>query len=67
MAGGERFKGHQLQADVTHVLFLPSDTATRGITVKDRVKVKGKTLAILVAYDVELAGVEVMLQCKEIV
>lgn len=64
--GGESFKGHILLPEVNYVVYLPSDTDTRQITTKDRVKYSGRTLSILSAYDVEEAGVEVMLQCKEI-
>lgn len=67
VSGSESFKGHQLQADVTHIVFLPSDAETRLITVKDRLTVKGKTLNILSVYDVELSGIEVAVQCKETV
>lgn len=63
--GGEKFKQHQLLPEVNYVLFLVSDTSTRGITTKDRVKYKGRILEILSAYDVDEANFEVMLQCKE--
>ena len=64
--GGESFKQHKMIAETDHVVFLTNDSITRAITEKDRIVWNGKTLSILSVYDVDLAGVEIMLQCKEL-
>lgn len=63
--GEESFKGHQLQAGVTHLVYLPSDSGTRAITPENRIVLRGKTIEIMAAYDVDFERVEVVLQCKE--
>lgn len=66
--GGREFgMQDQQQADVSHKVTLRSDSATRQITPKHRIRLKDRTLELTKAVDVNEGLMEVSCDCKEVV
>lgn len=67
-AGGREFQQQdQTQSEVTHKIFLRSDTQTRRLTSKHRIQFKQRTFELTKAVDIDEDRMEVGCDCKEIV
>lgn len=65
--GFESVSGNQVHAHLMYNVFLPSDSLTRTITAKDKLRFEGRTFEIAYAQDIDLNQLEVEIGCKEIV
>lgn len=65
--GTERFRGRQIQAQMTHVITVISDSETRGITPGMQVIWRGRTINLEVVMPMEGKIREIQLQGKEYV
>lgn len=65
VTGGETFRARQLEADVTWLIRLRSDSETRGITPQMRLRFDGNTVNIGRVYDAEGRRREIEIQGKE--
>ena len=64
--GKERFLAQQTTADVTHRVWMRSNTKSRDITPKHWLKLSdGTRLDIVRAFDVDLARREIELECNQ--
>ena len=66
ISGGERFLAQQTKADVTHRVWMHSDSRTRAITPKMWLTLRdGTRLNIKRVFDAELRNIEVELECNQ--
>lgn len=66
-AGGREFRqNEQTQAEVSHKIFLRSDSQTRNMTPKHRIEYRGRTFELTKAVDLDEDHMEISCDCKEV-
>lgn len=65
--GFETTAANQVHAHLLYSVFLPSDSLTRTITAKDKLRFEGRTFEIAYSQDIDLNRYEIEIGCKEIV
>ena len=65
LRGREYLAAHQVQAEVTHRIFLRHDSVTSAVTPKHRLKIGARVFDVLSAVDIEERGREVEIMAVE--